>query len=140
MITLRQYQHPVDYPAALSLWQRAGEGISVGVSDTPEEIEKKTKRDPDLFLLAEAGQQVIGSVIGGFDGRRGIIYHLAVDPAWRGQGIATQLMDEVENRLRAKGCRKAYLLILRGNSVAELYRKRGWKSMEPRVEIFGKDL
>lgn len=139
-LSLRPYQHPQDYPETLRLWQNAGEGINLGASDTLEEIAKKVQRDPDLFLLAEAEGHIIGSVIGGFDGRRGLIYHLAVDPAWRQQGIATRLMDEVESRLRAKGCRKAYLLILNGNSVAELYRKRGWKSMQPRVEIFGKDL
>ena len=54
-------------------------GVHVGRSDTPAEIEKKLARDPDLFLVAECEQQIIGSVIGGYDGRRGMIYHLAVD-------------------------------------------------------------
>ena len=50
----------------------------MGRSDTLAEITKKVQRDPDLFLVAEADGRLIGSVIGGFDGRRGMIYHLAV--------------------------------------------------------------
>jgi ribosomal protein S18 acetylase RimI-like enzyme len=52
--------------------------------------------------------------MGGYDGRRGMIYHLAVDHAYRARGIGKLLMDEVERRLQAKGCRKAYLLVKRG--------------------------
>ena len=75
-------------------------------SDTPAEIEKKLTRDPDLFLVAEHDNKIIGTVIGGFDGRRGLLYHLAVDGSFRGQGIGTLLLSEVESRLRLKGCRR----------------------------------
>lgn len=115
-------------------------GVRVGRSDTPAELEKKIARDPDLFLIAEAGGRVIGSVIGGFDGRRGLIYHLAVASSFRGQGIGSQLMDEVETRLRAKGCLKCYLLVTIDNSEAEAYyRHRGWRPMDT-VHLYGKEL
>ena len=137
-IALRQFRFPEDYNAVLALWQNAGEGIGIGVSDQPEEIEKKLQRDPDLFLVAETDGKLVGSVIGGFDGRRGMIYHLAVAAEVRGQGLGNQLMDEIEERLRARGCRKAYLLVKHGNSAAEFYEKRGWNNMT--VQIFGKNL
>ncbi len=138
-ITIRAFRFPEDYEAVLTLWQNAGQGIGIGVSDSLEEIEKKVRYAPDLFLLAESGSHIVGTVIGGYDGRRGMIYHLAVDAEFRGQGIGTLLMDEIETRLKAKGCRKAYLLVKQGNSAAEMYEKRGWNEMT-NVRLFGKNL
>lgn len=115
-------------------------GVRVGRSDTSAELEKKIARDPDLFLVAEADGRIIGSVIGGFDGRRGLIYHLAVAASFRGQGIGSLLMDEVEARLRAKGCLKCYLLVTVDNSEAEAYyQRRGWQPMDT-VLLYGKEL
>ena len=138
---LRQFVYPNDYASALALWQSAGDGIGIGPSDEPEEIEKKCQRDPDLFLVAEHGGRIIGSVIGGFDGRRGMIYHLAVAPEYRRQGLANCLMDEIEALLREKGCRRAYLLVKKGNDVAELfYEARGWSGMNSSIDLYGKNL
>ncbi|PWH12424.1 MAG: GNAT family N-acetyltransferase [Anaerolineae bacterium] len=138
-ITLREFRFPEDYQAVFTLWQNAGDGLGIGPSDTPEEIYKKLQYAPDLFLLAECDSRIVGTVIGGYDGRRGMIYHLAVEPEFRGQGIGTRLMDEIEARLKAKGCRKAYLLVKQGNSAATMYEKRGWNEMT-NVRLFGKNL
>lgn len=128
-----------DYDTVYALWQNAGDGLGVGPSDTRDEIVKKLQRDPDLFLVAEDGGKIIGTVIGGYDGRRGMIYHLAVDQAYRQRGIGKMLMDEVERRMKAKGCLKAYLLVKRGNEdVVEFYRHLGWETME--ITIMGKVL
>jgi len=88
---LREFQLEQDYPAVISLWQTAGPGIHVSPSDSPGEIAKKLQRDPDLFLVAEADERIVGTVLGGFDGRRGLVYHLVVDEAWRERGW--QVMD-----------------------------------------------
>jgi len=123
-----------------ALWESMEKGVHVGRSDSPEEIEKKACRDPELFLLAEADGEIVGSVIGGFDGRRGMLYHLAVKREFRSRGIASLLMDEVENRLRAKGCLKCYLLVMQDNDqAAQYYEKRGWAGMQT-VRLFGKEL
>jgi ribosomal protein S18 acetylase RimI-like enzyme len=128
-----------DYDTVLALWQNAGDGLGIGRSDTRTEIAKKLRRDPDSFLVAEDDGKTIGTVIGGYDGRRGLIYHLAVDRAYRQHGIGKMLMDEVEQRMIAKGCLKAYLLVKRGNEdVVEFYRHRGWETME--ITIMGKVL
>jgi ribosomal protein S18 acetylase RimI-like enzyme len=137
---LRQFNFSDDYAKVFALWQSAGEGIGIGLSDQPEEIEKKLQRDPDLFLVAERDGQIVGSVIGGFDGRRGMIYHLAVASEYRRQGLAKRLMEEVESQLRQKGCRKAYLLVKKGNDTAKLfYEAHGWAGMDF-VELYGKSL
>jgi ribosomal protein S18 acetylase RimI-like enzyme len=139
-IQIREFRFPADYESVHALWAGMEKGVRVGRSDTPAEIERKLSRDPDLFLVAEADGCIVGSVIGGFDGRRGLIYHLAVTAAFRGKGIGSQLMDEVEARLRAKGCLKSYLMVALDNTeVEDYYRRRGWKPMDY-VHLYGKDL
>lgn len=130
-VTLRTFQYPDDYAAVYHLWQNAGDGIHLRRSDEPQEIEKKLQRDPDLFLLAEIDGKIVGSVLGGFDGRRGMMYHLAVDDAYRHRGIASRLVDELEDRLRKKGCIRYYLLVTTDNEAAiRFYEGRGWERME----------
>jgi len=115
-------------------------GVRLGRSDTPEEIQKKLARDSDLFLVAEEDGQIIGTVIGGYDGRRGLLYHLAVDAPLRGRGICSRLMEEIESRLRAKGCLRCYLMVVADNEGARrYYEKRGWENMHY-VFTYGKNL
>jgi len=129
-VCIREFRIAKDHASAIRLWETAGNGVHVGPSDTAAEIEKKLQRDPDLFLVAEAEGRLVGTVIGGFDGRRGFIYHLAVLPEYRQRGVGGQLMDEVETRLRAKGCIRCYLLVMTDNRDAlNYYEKRGWQLM-----------
>jgi ribosomal protein S18 acetylase RimI-like enzyme len=126
MIRLREFTFD-DYDAVYALWQNAGPGIGIGRSDTREEIAKKLQRDPDLFLVATDDDRIIGTVIGGYDGRRGVIYHLAVEQSFRERGTGKMLMSEVERRLVAKGCLRCYLLVKDDASdVIEFYRRLGW--------------
>jgi ribosomal protein S18 acetylase RimI-like enzyme len=137
---IREFRFPQDYLAARRLWEVAGPGIHVRASDELAEIQMKLQRDPDLFLVAEADSQLIGTVLGGFDGRRGMIYHLAVDQAYRRTGIGARLMSEVEKRLRSKGCLRCYLLVTTDNQDAiAFYQRRGWEPMDS-VFVYGKDL
>jgi ribosomal protein S18 acetylase RimI-like enzyme len=139
-IRIREFEFPADYEQVFKLWKSIEKGVHVGRSDTLDEIKKKIARDPDLFLVAELNGNIIGSVIGGFDGRRGLIYHLAVSASFRGKGIGSCLMDEVESRLRAKGCLKCYLLVTEDNlEVADYYQRRGWQAMDT-VHLYGKEL
>jgi len=138
-IRIREFCFPGDYPVVRELWSSAGPGIHLRRSDEPEEIQKKLQRDPDLFLLAEDDGKVMGSVIGGFDGRRGLVYHLAVAEDYRNQGVGALLMEELEKRLRAKGCIRIYLLVTRDNPEAiAFYEKYGWEKMD--LHIYGKDI
>ena len=131
--------YPQDYPPVIELWNTAGPGIHVRRSDQPEEILKKLQRDPDLFLVAESEGEIIGSVLGGFDGRRGMMYHLAVKAEYRRRGIASRLVDELERRLRDKGCIRYYLLVTLDNADAiRFYEDHGWDRMN--LFTYGKDL
>jgi ribosomal protein S18 acetylase RimI-like enzyme len=77
--------------------------------------------------------------MGGYDGRRGLAYHLAVIPEQRRRGIGLALMNELEARLKALGCLKCYLLVTRENvAVVEFYRALGWSVMD--MFLMGKEL
>src|SRR3569623_408794 len=93
-----------DYEAVKMLWREAG--LTLKPSDELPEIKKKLERDPELFLVAEDQGQLVGAVIGAWDGRRGFIYHLAIEPARQRQGLGLQLMQEVEKRLAQRGATK----------------------------------
>jgi N-acetylglutamate synthase len=136
---IREFSFDQDYERVLNLWKEIEIGMNVGKSDTPEEIQKKIQRDPDLFLIAENENQIIGTIIGAFDGRRGFIYHLAVHKNFRRQNIATQLLNEVEKRLQAKGCIKCLLFVFADNENAiEFYKNKGWHH-QPEDLVFAKE-
>jgi ribosomal protein S18 acetylase RimI-like enzyme len=122
------------------LWSQAGEGIHIRRSDERQEIAKKINRDPDLFLVAEVQGEIIGSVLGGFDGRRGMMYHLAVSKPYRKKGLGETLMKELERRLIAKGCIRYYLLVTKDNHEAlSFYEAHGWQRMDD-LYAYGKNL
>jgi ribosomal protein S18 acetylase RimI-like enzyme len=138
-LKLREFQYPNDFAEVIELWKHAGPGIHVRKSDENEEIKKKVERDPDLFLVAEVDGQIIGTVLGGFDGRRGMVYHLAVDHGYRQKGIGRFLMNELEKRMAHKGCLRSYLLVTRDNAQAiQFYESSGWEQMD--LLVYGKDL
>ncbi len=138
MVHMRQFTLD-DYGSVRTLWEDAGPGLGLGRSDAIEEIAKKQERDPDLFLVAEDEGQIVGTVIGGFDGRRGIIYHLAVVQSHQSHGLGKQLMEELERRLVAKGCLRCYLLVKpEGKEVIRFYKRMGWDEMP--LTIMGKNI
>lgn len=130
-VQFRLYQHPADYEAALRVWQSAGKGIHITFSDAIAEIEKLVKRSPGLFFVAEIDGEIIGTVMGGFDGRRGLIYHLAVHPDFQHRHIGTQLLKKVEEALSSAGCTKVYLFIVPENlNLAGYYEKLDYERMD----------
>lgn len=139
-VLIREFHYPQDYEQAARLWQNMEQGVRFSRSDVPAEIEKKLARDPDLFLVAELDGELVGTVIGGFDGRRGMVYHLAVAASRRRRGIADTLMLELEKRLIAKGCIRSFLLVHANNKPARaLYEKNNWVLLDDDL-IYSKDL
>lgn len=99
-----------DYDSVASVWAAAG----IDVVPKPE-LTVKLARDPELFLVSVAGSEIAGAILGTWDGRRGWIFRLAVDPAHRRKGIATALVRELEDRFRVLGCPRINLLVLPQN-------------------------
>ncbi|MEE9376545.1 MAG: GNAT family N-acetyltransferase [Candidatus Lokiarchaeia archaeon] len=113
------------YEEIVMLWRKAG--INIGSSDTREELERVLQRNPNLFLIGKLDNKVIGVVIGGFDGRRGYVHHLAVDPDYQKKGYGKMIMDELIEKFRKIGVHKIHLFIEKYNkNVVEFYRHLGW--------------
>jgi ribosomal protein S18 acetylase RimI-like enzyme len=102
-----------DYDEVRRLWKESGLVIRPG--DDIEGVKLKLKRDRDLFLVAEEKHEVLGVVMGAWDGRRGWINHLAVKLSHQGTGIGTALVRELEKRLIKKGARKVNAQIYEWN-------------------------
>jgi len=113
------------YEEIIMLWRKAG--INVGSSDTREELERVLQRNPNLFLIGKMHNRVISVVIGGFDGRRGYVHHLAVDPDYQKKGYGKMIMDELIKKFRKIGVHKIHLFIEKYNqNVVDFYRNLGW--------------
>jgi ribosomal protein S18 acetylase RimI-like enzyme len=127
-----------DYNMVFELWEEAGLVIRPG--DDLRGARMKLQRDPDLFLLARLEGEIVGCIIGGWDGRRGWVYHLAVKPSHQRQGIATALLSEVEKRLVEKGAKKINAQIYQSNTKSlEFFKARGYDTHTDLVMV-GKHL
>jgi ribosomal protein S18 acetylase RimI-like enzyme len=85
----------------LELWGRAGAAVTV--TDNIPALLRLIETDEQALLVAETGGQVIGTVIAAWNGWRGSLYRLAVDPDHRRAGVATRLVHDAERRLRQRG-------------------------------------
>src|SRR5580658_191069 len=96
---------PRDVGKVLDFWQESALPTS---TDSADALRALLDRDPGALILAENGGAVVGSVIAGWDGWRGAIYRLAVDPAFRRQGLGRRLLGAAETRLAALGARRLH--------------------------------
>ncbi|MFC8298087.1 GNAT family N-acetyltransferase [Micromonospora orduensis] len=109
---VREFAWP-DYDDVAALWTGTGRDVL-----SRAELTAKLARDPQLFLVAEVSEAVVGVVLGTYDGRRGMILRLAVAPAHRRGGVATALVAELERRFAALGCPRVNLLVLPKDTAA----------------------
>jgi ribosomal protein S18 acetylase RimI-like enzyme len=121
---LRTYR-PSDHAALVSLWSRCG--LLRPWNDSCRDIQRKLAHDPGGLLVLEVGDRLAGAVMAGYDGHRGWVNYLAVDPAYQGQGLGRLLMHEAERRLLAAGCPKINLQVRTSNEPAvAFYRHLGY--------------
>lgn len=126
-----------DEEAVVALWDRCG--LLRPWNDPRKDIARKKRVQRDLFLVGVVDGAIVGSVMGGYEGHRGWINYLAVDPSRRRRGLGRALMGEAERRLRALGCPKTSLQIRRDNPEAvAFYERLGYA--EDDVRSFGKRL
>jgi len=127
-----------DFVALSQLWRRSGLEIRPG--DSKEELRRKLERDSDLFLVAEEDSKIVGSIIGAWDGRRGWIYHLAVDPTFRRKRIASKMLLEIERRMREKGVPRVHTMVFVWNAPSlNLFEGIGYERQSDLV-LMGKTL
>jgi ribosomal protein S18 acetylase RimI-like enzyme len=91
------------------------------------DIARKQAVQPELFLVALLDDELVGSLMGGYDGHRGWAYYLAVHPEHRNRGIARRMMRTLEKALEAMGCPKLNLMVRTDNATARgFYRRVGY--------------
>ncbi|MDE6730100.1 MAG: GNAT family N-acetyltransferase [Oscillospiraceae bacterium] len=104
-----------DYDEVYALWMScAGMGLN-NLDDSRDGIDKFIRRNPDTCFVAEIEEKIVGVIIVGNDGRRGYIYHTAVNPQHRKQGIARQLVDSAMQELKQYGINKVALVVFDKN-------------------------
>ena len=93
--------------------------------DNQKNYIKKKKTDPDLMLVAEEDNKIVGFVLGQYDGWGPMIWRLAVSKAKQNKGIGTMLANQIEKRLKNKGARNIYVLATLNNKKSmEFFKKR----------------
>lgn len=133
---IRAYE-PADEDAVVSLWQRCG--LLRPWNDPHRDIARKLTEQPELFLVGVLGDARVASAMAGFDGHRGWINYLAVDPDHRRQALGRRMMQRVEQLLEQRGCPKLNLQVRAGNAeVLEFYRRLGY--VQDEVVSLGKRL
>jgi ribosomal protein S18 acetylase RimI-like enzyme len=105
-----------DEAAVVALWEAAG--LTRPWNDPHRDVARKLRVQREWFLVACLAGRVVGSVMAGYDGHRGSVYYLAVDPPLHGRGIGRALMAEVERLLGEVGCPKLNLVVRGDNAQA----------------------
>lgn len=122
---IRPYQVK-DKNRVIDLWIQCG--LVVPANNPALDIDRKTSHSPEL-LVGEMNDVIIASVMIGYEGHRGWINYLAVDPAYQRRGYARQMMDEAEKRLNGLNCPKINLQVRESNTeVIQFYEKLGYKN------------
>ncbi|MEP6937905.1 MAG: GNAT family N-acetyltransferase [Chthoniobacterales bacterium] len=94
------------------------------------EVEGYLSRNPKLSRVAEEGKMIVGAVLCGHDGRRGLIYHLAVAPAYQSKGIGQRLLQECVRGLREAGLKRAIILVADDNAAGHsFWLRNGWEDV-----------
>lgn len=126
-VTIETMTHD-DLPAAMTIWANA-EGVGLSEGDELESLRFFLDRNPGLSVAARAGEQMVGAVLCGHDGRRGFLYHLAVVPEYQRRGIGRRLVDTCLASLGAIGVAKCSIFLYADNeSGKSFWKQNGWSS------------
>lgn len=126
-----------DQAEVVDLWNRCG--LIVPWNDPARDINRKLQVQPELFVVGVRESKLIASAMGGYDGHRGWIYYLAVDPEHRGRGYGSRFIEHLSAELRTLGCPKLNIMVRTSNrEVIQFYQKLGFKGDE--VVCLGKRL
>jgi ribosomal protein S18 acetylase RimI-like enzyme len=124
---------PIDEAAVVELWRTCG--LVRDWNDPHRDIQRKLTTQPELFLVGEVSGRIVASVMAGYDGHRGWVNYLAVEPDTRGFGYARTLMTEVERMLTERGCPKLSLQIRSTNErVVAFYQRLGY-AVDPVISM-----
>ncbi len=128
-----------DYNAAYELWQNLP-GIGLSSADKEDALCTFLTKNPETCLVAEDSGKLAGTVLGGSDGRRGYLYHLAVHPDYQKQGLGKRLAQASLDTLASQGIQKCHIFVLADNQEGlKFWRKTGWEQRND-ILILSKNL
>jgi ribosomal protein S18 acetylase RimI-like enzyme len=135
-VTVRPFVE-ADEDSVVDLWDRCG--LLRPWNDPRKDIARKLRVQRELLLVGEIGGRLVAVVMAGYEGHRGWVNYLAVEPGLQGRGIGRRMMEAAEKGLAERGCPKVQIQIRRGNlGVVEFYRALGYA--EDEVVSMGKRL
>lgn len=131
-----------DYDALYALWNATEQSRRAlnPVDDSREGIARYLKRNPDTCFAAVRDNCIIGVILTGHDGRRAIIHHLCVSPAYRRMGIAGHLVSLAEEALRGEGIQKIFGLVFKDNETANMFWEQQGYSLRTNLNYRNKSL
>lgn len=118
-----------DLPAARKLWAET-EGVELAEGDSVAELAGYLRRNPGMSFVACSGEQLVGAVLAGHDGRRGLLYHLAVARDQRGRHLGRKLTERSLAAVKAAGVVRGLILVARDNGDGgRFWTKQGWEPL-----------
>ena len=131
-----------DYDAIYALWNSTEQSRRAlnPVDDTREGIDRYLKRNPNTCFAAEKDGRIIGVILTGHDGRRGIILHLCIHPDFRRAGIAGHLVARAEEALQKEGIQKVFGLVFKDNDPANAFWERQGYALRTNLNYRNKSL
>jgi ribosomal protein S18 acetylase RimI-like enzyme len=127
------------YNQACELWKQT-KGIDLTVGDSIQGLKKYLERNPGMSFVCSYNGTIIGTILCGHDGRRGFIYHLAVNKKHRNNHLAKSLIEKSTIALKNAGIERCSLMVKSDNEEAfRFWEKIGWKRRGD-LFMFSKDL
>ena len=128
-----------DYQEVMKLWQNT-ENIGLSEADKIEAIESFLSRNPGLSFVAIDNSRIVGAILCGHDGRRGAIYHLAVDTKFRNLGIGAKLVTQCLEGLKSAGIERCHIHVYAENQFGlRFWQKEGW-FLRPELRLLSYNL
>lgn len=117
----------IDYEQMIDLWNGI-EGLALSNADSKENIDMYLNRNKGLSYIYEQDSKIIGTILCGHDGRRGFIYHVAVNPDYRKQRIGNKLVQASLEKLSKEGIDKCHIFVIEDNVVGnDFWTSTGWE-------------
>lgn len=128
-----------DYEGAITLW-RSLPGLGLSGADKEDQIHRFLEMNPDTCFVAVDQGALIGTVLGGNDGRRGYIYHLAVDSAYQRSGLGRELVKRCLEALKNAGLQKCHIFVIADNEEGKKFWDRIEWVRRDDILVMSKDL
>jgi N-acetylglutamate synthase len=127
------------YTQAIKLWQSLP-GMGLSGADSKDHITEFLRKNPTTCFIAQKGDRLVGTILGGSDSRRGYIYHLAVDNSEQGEGIGKKLVDTCLAQFNKNGIQKCHILVISDNKNGIAFWEHiGWHTRED-VMLMSKEI